>query len=48
MSKILSASQWFRLDDSRRPAPVSFPLSSKDGGELIRSANGTNLRKAVQ
>ncbi len=47
MSRIASASQWLRINPDRRPEPASFPLSSRDGGEVVASANGSILRRAA-
>ena len=48
MSKILSAGQWSRLDPDRKPEPASFPLSSRDGGDVVAvTSNGAVLRRAA-
>ncbi len=47
MSKFLSASQWVRLSPERKPEPESFPLSSRDGGDVIATVNGSVLRRAA-
>jgi hypothetical protein len=48
MSKFLTASQWSRLDPSRKPEAVSFPVSSQDGGDVVKVAsNGAVLRRAA-
>lgn len=46
--KRLTASQWLRLQPERRPEPESFPLSSREGGEIIKvAANGAQLRRSA-
>jgi hypothetical protein len=48
MSKFLTASQWSRLDPSRKPEAESFTLSSKDGGDVVKVApSGAVLRRAA-
>jgi len=50
MTKFATTSQWYRVNPERKaPREVSLPLSSRDGGELVKVAsNGAQLRKAVQ
>lgn len=42
----LTPAQWLRLDPARKPQPESFPVSSRDGGEVVASVNGSVLRRA--
>jgi hypothetical protein len=47
MTKFATASQWYRIDPDRRaPREVSLPLSSREGGEVVSTVKGCNLRRA--
>ena len=48
MTKFATTSQWYRVNPERKAERPSLPLSSKDGGEVLKVAsNGARLVAAA-
>jgi hypothetical protein len=46
-TRVATAAQWARMDPSRKPEPEGLTLSSRDGGDLVATINGSNLRRST-